>query len=250
VKFTIPIAASAVILSLALAGCSSGGLPGTAIGAGSGGSGGSGGSASGPTKNYSANDLVTILQTAQKAQGLSGTVQDNTQLKKLQASGGSKSFTQEFAASGGTFSPASCGTKLDSLVALGEQLFDKKEWIGASLNASTDILDVAATSNTAATGALFQRTKSIMANIAAQCPTMVIRDAGISIGFTIKAITATTNGDNTYGYEEDISESGTTTKTITVEASYGNLYVGDVSITDADLTKVEANVNAVIAAAK
>ena len=210
--------------------------------------GGSGGS--GPTNNYTANDLVTILKTAETARGLTGTIRTNSELKATEAAGGNKSFTQEFTADGGTFTPAACGNLLNNLVAAGEKVLNRNDWRGASLDATNDIISVAATSDTVGAATVLATTKNIMGRLASQCGTMTIKNSSISIGFTISPLSVSSNADQTYGYEEDIIVSGKTTKTATIEAVYGNLYIGDVSLTDPNLSNMEANVNAIIAAAK
>jgi hypothetical protein len=249
VKITLPILASAVVLTLALAGCSSGGLPaGSSTSAGNNGSGTS--QNNGPTGSYSASDLVAILKKTEAARGLTGKINDNAQLKALATNGGTKSFTSEFAAAGESFQPKACGDLLDSLIAASEKELKSNDWRGASVVTTNDIISIAAASSASTTDSLLTDTKNIMSQLTSKCATMTIKAASISLGFTITPVTATTNADQTYAYEEDITSSGTVTKTLTIEAVYGNLYIGDVSITNPKLSDIEANVNAVIAASK
>jgi len=269
VKITAPIAASAGILlaALVLTGCSAGALPGTpsspAAGsssnssgsgsgsaAGSSNTGGSGGN-SGPTHDYTADDLVAILKKAEATRNLSGTIKDDAQIKADLASNPGESLTQTFAASGGQFEPAACGTIMDSLLDEANKSLADSGYEGASLTATSDILNVASASGGSATAGLLASSKSTMSKLTSQCSTMSVVDGSTTIGFTISNASATSNANQTFAYEEDITIPGqAAVKTLTIEAQYGNLYIGDVSVSDPDASRMEANINAVVAAAK
>lgn len=257
----IPIAASAILVAVALTltGCSSGGLPGTSSGggsgsSGSGGSGGgtSGGGGSGPTKNYGADDLVTILKKTETARNLSGTIKTNAEIKADQKDlENGQSLTKSLTDAGGKFEPAACGTLLDSLVSKGVSILAGSDWTAATLEASSDIISVGSTSNVAGAQAAMSNVQNVMSQITSQCSSMKITDGSVSIAFNIKKASATTKASTTFAYEEDITIPGSTkvSKTLTIEATYGNLFIGDVALTNPNISEMEANVNAVIDAA-
>jgi hypothetical protein len=252
VKITIPIAAAAVVLALALAGCSSGGLPGGASGGGStsGGATSGGGNVTdnGPTNTYTASDLIAILKKVQTARNLSGTIMTDAELRTGTKPG--ESLTQTFTKEGGKFVPAACGTLLDSLEAAGDQYLDESGWRGATLDASTDLISVATASDDAKADAIVLKTKSIMSQMISQCGSMTIDIGKTSIGFKITNATASTNGNQTFAYNEEVSLGGAASSdTETIEAVYGNLFIGDVALSKPNVGNMEANVNAVISAA-
>ena len=242
-------------IALTLTGCSAGSLPGSSggsgsSGSGSSGSGGSGAGNNGSSKIFSADDLVAILKKVETTRSLTGTITDNAQIKADEAKGSSESLTQEFSASGGKIEPAACGTLLDTLSTAGDKYIDQSTWVGASLNATgSDIISVASAPSSSGVSAIIAKTKGIMGQLASQCPSITIVSSAVTIKFEIKDASATTNAAQTYAYEEDIVADGQASKTETIEAIDGNLYIGDVSVTNPNVSDMEANINAVISAA-
>ncbi|MEJ1229569.1 MAG: hypothetical protein WDM88_01315 [Galbitalea sp.] len=240
-KKSLPFIAAAALVALALAGCSAG-----ATGGGAGAQPPQGGSSS---QNYGADDLVKILQTAEKTIG-TGTISDNaTILAKLKAAG-PISATAGLTADGGKIVPASCGTTLDQAVTTdGKDYGVGPKGIAAELNYDKGLLTlVSVTSGSLPTG-LSNKITATLQSLYSACSSAQAIDSGVTVGLTIKKLALHTNADETYGYEETISASGTSTASPEVEAISGNLLIVDVGIdgTDADAA---AAVNAVLAAAK
>ena len=259
-KITVPIAAVALATALVLTGCSTGSLPGSSSGSGSGsssksggsggGSSGSGSSGSGPTLNLTDNDLVAILTKVQASRNLGGTIETGAELKAKAGSNPSESLTQSFAAAGGSFVPASCGTLFDKLESVAESANNATGFTSAALEGTSDIVSVGTATNSTLADSILSNTKSIMSQMVSQCSNLVMKVGTTSIGFKITDVSATTDGTSTTAFEEDITASTENIKTLTIQAQYGNLYIGDVSITNPNESEMEANINAVIAAAK
>jgi hypothetical protein len=254
VKNTVPIAATILLAALVLTGCSAGSLPGTssssAAGSKSSGSSGSGsGSNSGPNKNYSADDLVAILKKVETIRGISGTIKDDAQIKAAENTNPGQSLTDTFASEGGTIAPAVCGTLLDQLIQAGDAAsINTSLFTSASLDASSDIISIGS-STSSETAGIISKVKGIMGQVVAQCGDMTLNISGTSAKFTVVSAPVTSNASQTFAFEEDFTVEGQLVKTLTVEAVYGNLLIGDAAISTPSTSRQEANINAVVAAA-
>lgn len=245
---------SACVLTgaLALSGCA----PAVNTAGGSGSSGGSNGGSSsgggGPTQSYTADGLVAILKKVEASQHLTGTIDDNAQVKADTSELTKGSITSSLTADGGKIVPAECGTLLDNLVKQGAQAMIQNSWISATLEASTDIVGVGATTNASQAQDELGKIKDTMNQLSGKCSSMTIDAGAVKMSMSIKPMTFTTNASTTFGYEEDVAISGSKSvdKTLTIEAIYGNLFISDVGISNPQASDLEANVNAVIDAAK
>ena len=241
-KIALPLIATAGILTLTLAGCTGGGgtsTSGTATTAPK-----SNGSSSNAT--YSADDLVTILKKANATLNAGGTIKDNAQLVAALGKLGAKNPAELFA--GAKITPASCLTALDNALPSAKK-FTASGGVEASLTSSKYI--VGALSNpsgalpTSITGSLTSDLDGLYSN----CGEMKINAGSVHGSIDITKVAATTTADKTYAYSEDISIGGSSSKTIAIEAVYGNLFISVVSL-GSTLAESEAAVNAVVAAAK
>jgi hypothetical protein len=240
-KSRTPIAAFAILVAaLALTGCSTGGLPGVSAGIG----------ATGPTNNYSADGLVALLMKAKAQRNLGGSIQTDSQIKSA-AKPSTHGMTTDLKAEGQKLTPAGCGQLLDSLAAEFAVVVYNSSWKAATLVESEGALDLGSTANSVDALAVLAKTKGIMDQVDSKCSTMRLTDgSGDAVKFTIREVPATSNAGATFAYEQIIYAPGVTQKTVTMEAVYGNLFIGDVVLQSPNIPSMEANINAVVAAAK
>ncbi|HEX4399915.1 MAG TPA: hypothetical protein VHZ98_01150 [Galbitalea sp.] len=241
-KKSLPLIASAALVALALAGCSTGSISGSASTAPQQGSGGS-------TQNYTADDLVKILQTAEKTIG-TGTISDNATVQANIAKAGNLKPSASLTADGGKIVPASCGTTLDNSIETDSKGFGVgSSGIAAELNYSKGIVAVfSATHGSLASGLANTLTTSLQQLFSA-CSTMQVTDGSASIAMTMTKVADHTDAAQTWALDEGVDVSGTTSTTTVIEALDGNIFITDTAIGGTNADAIAA-VNAIVAAAK
>ena len=242
VKKSVSVVAVATLVALALAGCSAGSTSGTASTAPQQGSGGS-------TQTYTADDLVKILQTAEKTIG-TGKISDNATVQANIKSAGNLKPSASLTADGGKIVPASCGTTLDNAIITDSKGFGVgSSGIAAELNYGKGILAVFSSTNGSLSSGLANTLTTSLQQLYSACSNMQIVDGSTSLDMTITKFAAHTDAAQTFAFDETITISGTSTPTPVIEALDGNIFIADTGIGGTNADAVAA-INAVVAAAK
>lgn len=221
---TIAVAAAGILL--AATACSSGGGSGT-------------GSAASPAatktaaaKTYTASDLPTILKTAEKKVGISGTILDNAQveakLKQTQTAGGISTLLSQ---PGVTLSPAACST----LIKQNLNQTPASGTVNSLLTYGQNAVTVTAIAGKKLPSSVSTQPAEHLKKLLPTCSSMKVSvtESGqtISIPFTIKKVDVTTDADTTVALEESLtvpSASGGAGTPVTVQvisAIAGNLAI-------------------------
>jgi hypothetical protein len=242
VKKTLPLVASAALIVLALAGCSAGSISGSASTAPQQGSGGS-------TQNYTADDLVKILQTAEKTIG-TGKISDNATVQANIAKAGDIKPSAALTADGGKIVPASCGTTLDNSIETDSKGFGVgSNGIAAELNYSKGIVAVFSTTHGSLTSGLANTLTTSLQQLYSNCSNMQVTDGPADLTMTMTKIADHTNAAQTWALSEGIKVSGKTSATTVIEALDGNIFIVDTALGGTNADAVAA-VNAIVAAAR
>ena len=243
-KKTLPIVASAALVIVALSGCAP---------ASSGSSGTSGGGAApvagAPSRTYSADDLVKILQTAEKTIG-TGKISNNATVQADIKSAGNLKPSASLTADGGKIIPASCGTTLDnSLVTDSKGFGDGSSGVAAELNYGKGILAVFSTTHGSIASGLATTLTNSLQSLYTACSTMKIVDGPAALDMTIAKLNDHTDAAQTWALDETIEVDGKKSPTTIVEALNGNLFIADTALGGTNADAIAA-VNAVVAASK
>jgi hypothetical protein len=242
VKKTLPLVASAALVVMALAGCSAGSLSGTASTAPQQGSGGS-------TQTYSADDLVKILETAEKTIG-TGKISDNATVQANIAKAGDIKPSAALTADGGKIVPASCGTTLDNSIETDSKGFGVgSSGVAAELNYSKGIVAVFSTTHGSLAGGLANTLTTSLEQLYSSCSTMQVVDGPANLTMTMTKIADHTDAAQTWALSEGIKGAGTASSTTIIEALDGNIFIVDTALGGNNADAIAA-VNAVVAAAK
>ena len=249
-KLRGPFVATAVVVAFALTGCSAGVLPGGIPGA----AGGNAAAGSQPTKSFTGDDLVAILKKVAASRHVAANVVGTAQSKafvKADVSGPkAHTITGNLTDGGGKFAPASCAKPLNALGILGESMIAQDGWEGAAMVVGDDQISLGSAPSAADAAALVSQTSSLVRLISSQCPMMSITNKAAYATFAVKPVTASSDSSETVAYQEvEGYQDGTSDTGETVAAVYGNLYIAVISATP-KASELQANVNAVIAAAK
>jgi hypothetical protein len=237
----LPLVALTALVALALTGCTA---------AASGGTGTNPAPLGGTsTQTYNANDLVKILQTAEKTIG-TGKITGNAALQANIAKAGDLKPSAALTADGGKIVPASCGTTLDNALFTDSKGFGAgSSRIGAELNYSKGIIAIfSATHGSIAAGLANTLTTSLQ-DLYSACSTMQVVDGSTTLDLTISKLADHTDAAQTWALDESIKVGGTTTPTTVIEALDGNIFITDTAIGGTNADAVAA-VNAIVAAAK
>jgi hypothetical protein len=212
-------------------------LAATACSSGTSGSGSSAAPAASKTaaasaRTYTADDLPTILTTAEKKVGLSGTILDNAQVQaKLKQSGGLGGLSSLLGQSGVTFSPASCGQLIkDNL-----STTPPSGSIDSVLTYGTNSVTVTSVAGKKLPATLTTDQTAKQAKVLSQCGSMKISvtESGqtISIPLTLKKVSVSTDAEKTNAIEETITTpsatggAGTPVAIRIITAVQGNLLI-------------------------
>ncbi len=206
------------------------------------------------TATVTGQDLITILKrvAAQRhvSPSISGLAQSKAFVKGDIAGANAHTITGNLTAGGGTFTPASCAKPLNALGIVGESKIAEDGWQGAAMAVGHGQISLGSAPSASAAAAVLSQTASLVNQIASQCTHMKVTNKAESLTFTVAPADATTDGDHTVAYTEvEKYQDGTSSTAETVEAVYGNLYIAAIS-TSPKQSELQANVNAVIAAAK
>jgi hypothetical protein len=259
------LAATAAVVALVLTGCSPGvlpgGIPGAGGSAGSSAAAGAGGataaaaaSGNGSTATITGDDLVAILKKVAAERHVPakiiGTAQSKAFVKADISGPNSHTVTGNLTDGGGKFTPASCAKPLNSLGILGESMIAQDGWEGAAMVVGDDQISLGSAPSAADAAALVTQTSSLVKLISSQCPMMSITNKAAYATFVVKPVSASSDSSETVAYQEvEGYQDGTSDTGETVVAVYGNLYIAVISATP-KASELQANVNAVIAAAK
>jgi hypothetical protein len=245
VKKTLPIVASVVLVIFALAGCApaSGGSSGTSGGGVVAPIGGA------PSRTYSADDLVKILQTAEKTIG-TGTISNNAKVQADIKSAGNLKPSASLTADGGKIIPASCGTTLDNSIVTDSKGFGVgSSGVAAELNYGKGILAVFSTTHGSIASGLATTLTNSLQSLYTACSTMKIVDGAAALDMTITKVNDHTDAAQTWALNETIEVAGKKSPTTIIEALNGNIFIADTALGGTNSDAVAA-VNAVVAASK
>jgi hypothetical protein len=240
-KKTLPLVAVTALVALALTGCAP---------AASGGTGTNPAPLAGaPTQNYSATDLVKILQTAEKTIG-TGKISDNATIQANIAKAGDLRPSAALTADGGKIIPATCGTTLDNSIETDSKGFGVgSNGVGAELEYSKGILAVfSATHGSLASGLANTLTTSLQ-QLYSACSTMQVVDGPANITMTMTKLADHTDAAQTWALDEGTEISGNKSSTTIIEALNGNIFIVDTALGGTNADAIAA-INAVVAAAK
>jgi hypothetical protein len=240
-KKALPLVAVTALVALALTGCA----PSASGGTGTNPAPLAGASA----QNYSATDLVKILQTAEKTIG-TGKISDNATIQANIAKAGDLRPSAALTADGGKIIPATCGTTLDNSIETDSKGFGVgSSGVGAELNYSKGILAVfSATHGSLASGLANTLTTSLQ-QLYSACSTMQIVDGPANITMTMTKLPDHTDAAQTWALDEGTEISGNKSSTTVIEALDGNIFIVDTALGGTNADAIAA-INAVVAAAK
>ena len=242
-KKTLPLLASAALIAFALAGCSSGSLPGST----------SNGNAAAPigtsSKTYTADDLVKILETTEKTIG-TGKISDNATVQANVSAAGNLKPSAALTADGGKIVPASCGTTLDDSIQTDSKGFGVgSSGIAAELVYSKGILAVFSTTHGSLASGLASTLTTSLQQLYSACATMQIVDGPAALTMTMTKVNDHTDAAQTWALDEGLKGQGGDSTTTVIEALNGNIFIVDTALGGTNADAVAA-VNAVVAAAK
>lgn len=218
-------------------------------------------------KTYKAKDLPSILTTAEKKVGVSGTILDDSQVEaKLKQAQGSSGISSLLSQKGVTITPAACGQLVkDNLTTT-----PPSGTINSILTYGSSAVTVTAISGSKLPSSLTSGAAAKQAKVLSQCGTMKISvtQSGqtIAIPLTIKKVDVSTNADTTNAFEETVTTpsttggAGTPVSIQVITAIAGNLYItaqgSSTATTAASTPSASAQppladvVNAIVAAAE
>ncbi|HEY5229939.1 MAG TPA: hypothetical protein VIJ11_03470 [Galbitalea sp.] len=247
-KKTLPLVASAALVaglvSAALAGCSAGSLPGSS-------SNGNGNAAPVGTSSqtYSADDLVKILETAEKTIG-TGKISNNATVQANIAKAGNIKPSAALTADGGKIVPASCGTTLDNSIETDSQGFGVgSSGVAAELQYPKGILAVFSTTHGSLASGLATTLTTSLEQLYSACHTMQVIDGPAQLTMTMTKVNDHTDAAQTWALDEGLKAQGGDSTTTIIEALDGNIFIVDTALGGTNADAVAA-VNAVVAAAK
>jgi hypothetical protein len=249
VKKTLPLVASAALVAAlvgsALAGCSAGSLPGSS----SNGNGNAAAPVGTSSQTYSADDLVKILETAEKTIG-TGTISNNATVQANIAKAGNLKPSAGLTADGGKIVPASCGTTLDNSIETDSQGFGVgSSGVAAELQYPKGILAVFSTTHGSLASGLATTLTTSLQQLYSACSTMQIIDGSVSLSMTMTKVNDHTDAAQTWALDEGLKGAGGESSTTVIEALDGNIFIVDTALGGTNADAVAA-VNAVVAAAK
>jgi hypothetical protein len=250
-KCIVPLAAAAALATIAVTGCSTGGLPGASAATGS---VATIGGASPAT--ITGKDLITILNRVAEGRGIStskvvGLADSKAYVKRDISGPYSTTITKNLTVAGGWLKPSACKPILNALGLVGEKKIASAGWQGSALVVGKDQISVASAPAAAGATGFVTETAALVGRLQSACPTMHVKNGSLTSTFVVKEIAATTHGSRTIAYEElqrfsDPTISAETDETM--ETSEGNLVVIVLSAKP-DASRMEALANATLAAA-
>jgi hypothetical protein len=238
--------AALALATVALTGCTPSGSHGTG--------GSTGGGAPAPTKTYTEEDLVKILNTANTALQANGTVKDVGLLAAAQ-SDKTKSLPQRVKDQGGTFTPAECGPLFDKVTGDLLTLGSNEGAYSATLTYGTTVLSATSAAKLGSPADLDKLIASDIDELDSKCADMSFtfsnNGATAPYHLTFKKQDVKTAAGLAHAYNEVTTAGASTVHTVSGIAIDGNLMIGFAGISSAttidDLVKA---MNAVYDAAK
>lgn len=237
---------TALLVSIAVTGCSGGGGGGNTPPPNNGGNGS--GNTPNSAKIYTNDDLVKILTMANTSMSAGGTV-DNEGTVGPSAKDG-ESMYERVISEGGTFTPAACGQLFDKLDTDAATLGGVTGSYAAKLEYGSSLLSASSSASPVDVATLSSLLSGDLTALTQQCASAQILTKSVNAAFSFSTATATTDADTTYAYTEKLLINGVPLTSVAVVGIYGNILFFYEGLKNSTVQDGVTAINAGVTAAK